>query len=240
MPMPILVGCLRTVSLLLGVGALVSLMGALSFPMLDSSLNMDFPKWVDNTDKVLPDLHLRGKITEWVVKEAGISVGTVHLAGIISDLWFREGEYLLALIILVFSIMFPLVKIVLTLYLSASGLFEKMNAEVAQRQKMTHMFLKLTSKWSMTDVFIVALTVVFFKAKGVHFMITPKKGFYFFMCAAFASSIAVQMLDMATERDLEKDNYSRVYESSDSSTEALRPRPGREEEKYPPDSNGVC
>lgn len=210
-----LTGCMRTVSLLLAIGALVSLMGALYFPMLDSSLNMNFPKWVDNLEVTFPATKVKEKITTWVVTEAGISVGKVHLIGVVGDLW-SEDEYLLSSIIFLFSIVFPLVKIFLTIVLSISKLVEKTDKHVEARQKGTHTFLKLSSKWSMTDVFIVALTVVFFKAKSIHFEIEPERGFYFFMCAAFGSSFAVQLLDCAADQEAQtpETGYSDIRDDS--------------------------
>ena len=54
--------------------------------------------------------------------------------------------------------------------------------------------LDSTAKWSMADVFIAAMVVVFFKAEGFQFEFIPRAGIYCFAAAAIGSSVAVHLL----------------------------------------------
>jgi uncharacterized paraquat-inducible protein A len=55
-------------------------------------------------------------------------------------------------------------------------------------------FLRITSKWSMTDVFLVALLITFFKADTFNFRFEAESGLYFFAAGALLSTITVQVL----------------------------------------------
>jgi uncharacterized paraquat-inducible protein A len=50
------------------------------------------------------------------------------------------------------------------------------------------------SKWSMADVFIVALIIVMFKAKGFNFKFTAEAGIYFYAISAILSSLAILLI----------------------------------------------
>ena len=67
---------------------------------------------------------------------------------------FNEGEYILFLIIFVFTILFPVVKIVLLFLIHYFRFWS-----LEKRKRFLH-YLSIVSKWSMLDVFIVALLVV--------------------------------------------------------------------------------
>ena len=98
----------------------------------------------------------------------------------IQSLW-QEHHYFLAVVILVFSIIFPLVKLM--------TLFMIWTAEMpqAQRQRILK-WVGALGKWSMLDVFVVAITIVI--AKIARFASAePRVGIYF-----FATSIALAIL----------------------------------------------
>ena len=46
----------------------------------------------------------------------------------------------------------------------------------------------------MTDVFVVALLILFFKAESIHLYMEAQIGVYLFACAAILSSIGAQKL----------------------------------------------
>ena len=46
----------------------------------------------------------------------------------------------------------------------------------------------------MTDVFVVALLILFFKAESIHLYMEAQIGVYFFACAALTSSLGAQRL----------------------------------------------
>jgi len=92
------------------------------------------------------------------------------LSGIIS-LW-DERHYFLSLIILLFSIIFPFLKL-----LMLSGIwFTKMFHD--QRQTYVK-WLSSLGKWSMLDVFVVAVTIVIAKISNFA-SAKPHIGLYFF------------------------------------------------------------
>jgi hypothetical protein len=119
----------------------------------------------------------------WIIEMAGLPVGEQYLTGIIRDL-FRSGELFLGILIFLFSIVFPFSKVGLSLVCSLSE---------AHRKKLLH-WLEWTSKWSMTDVFVVALVIVFFKANTFNFHFRAEVGAYAFALAAILSSQAVHLL----------------------------------------------
>jgi len=68
--------------------------------------------------------------------------------------FFTEGEILLGIIILVFTVIFPIFK-----YLELINRFTRLIPTNSKIQK----FLSYTDKWSMLDVFIVALLIMNYK-----------------------------------------------------------------------------
>ena len=119
----------------------------------------------------------------WVADRGGVPIGDQYLLGIIHRL-FESGDVLLGFMIVLFSICFPLLKIGSCLYLSL-----RPAAERSMR------FLRITSKWSMTDVFLVALLITFFKADTFNFRFEAESGLYFFAAGALLSTITVLVLE---------------------------------------------
>lgn len=125
----------------------------------------------------------RGCVKQWIAYKAGLPVGDRYLLGIVADLW-RTHEMILAVLIALFSIAFPLLKVGLCLALSG-GL----------RSERSLKWLVRVSKWSMTDVFIVAVVIAFFKAESFNFHFRAEAGVFFFAAGAILSSLAVMRLE---------------------------------------------
>jgi paraquat-inducible protein A len=106
---------------------------------------------------------------------------------------FKEGEYILFLIIFVFTILFPTVKILL---LSLIHYFRFWPQE--KREKLLH-YLSHVSKWSMLDVFIVALLVVIVRL-GIAGKVEVRWGLYVFAVSVILSTLATQRLNRITRR----------------------------------------
>lgn len=104
---------------------------------------------------------------------------------------FKEGEYILFLIIFLFTILFPVVKIAL---LALIHYFRVWPQE--KRKKLLHS-LSLVSKWSMLDVFIVALLVVAVRL-GITGKVDVRWGIYVFAVSVILSTIATQRLTHTT------------------------------------------
>jgi len=97
-------------------------------------------------------------------------------------LW-HAGEIFLFLILFVFTICFPFVKInsMLTLWL-----YPRLDGEHAQR--MYH-FVSDLGKWSMLDVFVMAILVLTVKSSGIA-SIQVGSGFFLFFASVMLTQLA--------------------------------------------------
>ena len=128
-------------------------------------------------------------VKSWIRYKAGIPVGVQTLSAVISRL-FVEGEWFLGCLLTLFSVCFPVLKVGLTLSL----VFMAGRPQLRQSMKK---WLDVSAKWSMTDVFIVALMIVFFKAESFNFHFRAEIGVYLFAAAAVLSSLAIMTLPSA-------------------------------------------
>ncbi len=131
----------------------------------------------------------RDCVKEWIAYKAGLPVGERYVLGVVQDLW-NAKEIALSILIALFSFAFPLVKVVMSLWLA-----------IGFRSKRSLRWLMHVSKWSMTDVFIVALLITFFKAESFNFQFKAEIGVYLFAVAAVVSSLAVMRLEQIARRD---------------------------------------
>lgn len=160
--------------------AALCLVGAFWLPFLHSEFTLDLPGWMPRP--------LGIRVREWLVLKGRIPVGDQYLWDVISRL-FVAREYLVGWAILMFSVVFPTLKIALCAALaSGSGLFAERS-----RQRLIH-GLAVVGKWSMADVFIVGMIIVFFKAQGFHFSFAARPGVYCYAAAAVLSSLAVSVV----------------------------------------------
>ncbi|MGB3081558.1 MAG: paraquat-inducible protein A [Candidatus Omnitrophota bacterium] len=113
-------------------------------------------------------------LEEMLVMKSTFSV----LTGI-ANLW-KDKQPVLAGIIVLFSVIFPITKLSVLLCIWGIRLTEK------QRKTIMH-WIEMLGKWSMLDVFVVAVTVVAVKF-GFMIHAEPRVGVY-----VFASSILVAM-----------------------------------------------
>ena len=116
-------------------------------------------------------------VTKLWVFENQISV----YSGLIT-LW-KERELFLFMILLVFTVVFPFVKIcsLLTLWLK--------NGLARDRIEQMYRFVAQLGKWSMLDVFIVAILVLTVKSGGLA-TIRIQDGFVLFFCSVMLTQIA--------------------------------------------------
>jgi paraquat-inducible protein A len=111
----------------------------------------------------------------------------------IVGLW-DAGDHLLALIIFFFSIVFPVAK------LTALWVIWAVRLDDRQRWDVLH-WLEILGKWSMLDVFIVAIMVVAAKLKSLT-TVDPQIGVFVFGLAIIASMLTTQHVARLTERTL--------------------------------------
>ncbi len=136
-------------------------------------------------------------VTQPVIKLTKLYVWTDEhsMASVIWAL-YRDGEYSLSLVILVFSILLPGLKLV---YLLAAAL-----ATVARLPDLARIVHQLDwiGRWSMLDVLVLALTIFYVKSSGIADGVTLP-GFYFFVASVFLTMIANSLLPLlaGTSRD---------------------------------------
>ena len=97
----------------------------------------------------------------------------------------ESGDYLLFAIILVFTIVFPLCKLIL-----AFLVWRRLDSTPDSGLRIALSRVEIFSKWSMLDVFVVALVVVIVKISLVS-DVTIHAGLYIFCAAVMLSMFAV-------------------------------------------------
>lgn len=110
--------------------------------------------------------------------------------GIIA-LW-KDGNYILSLVLFVFSILFPSAKL-----LGQTCLWF-IQFDDDERNRIVHA-MRVLGKWSMLDVFVVAILVVVTQIGGL-VDATPKLGIYIFGASIFLSMLATMLIERLASR----------------------------------------
>ncbi|NTS32064.1 paraquat-inducible protein A [Phyllobacterium sp. BT25] len=105
------------------------------------------------------------------------------LLDIIGSLW-RSGDWFLALTVLLFSVVLPVVKL---------GVAQMAAAQVPAASRALHRWVGLLSKWSMLDVLLVALVIFGAKTSGLATAIA-QPGLWFFTASAILSAVAAHLI----------------------------------------------
>lgn len=114
----------------------------------------------------------------------------------VGELW-AEGETFLALVIGAFSVLLPAVKLALALYLW-------FHAEAGSRRLHQALsLLELAGRWSMLDVFVIALLVVAIRTSLID-DVTVHPGIYVFTGAIVLSLVVVQRMAVLARRAVDK------------------------------------
>ena len=111
----------------------------------------------------------------------------------VRSLW-HEGEQLLAVVVFFFSMVFPIVKLI-----SLIGICF-VRVPDALRLRALH-WLGLLGKWSMLDVFVVAILIVLVKL-GPVIAIKPRPGVYYFAAAILCSMVTTVYVEWLARRDI--------------------------------------
>ena len=124
----------------------------------------------------------------WVENSFSLFSGTVQL--------FTEGQYFLFLIILLFSIVMPVGKLAL--------LFQFWHRDSSNRSQVERFmnWLSHYGKWSMLDVFVVALLVVIVKL-GVIATVEVHYGIYAYAMAGILIMITTVIINHIAQQELE-------------------------------------
>ena len=107
-------------------------------------------------------------------RESSLLFGTIEL--------ITHGDWFVGIIVLVFSIIFPFVKIVMLLELSLLGLLHR------RHKALTYRIMEYAGKWSMMDVMLLAFLVMLVKLGNlVEFNFGPA-------VVAFVACVAMSMI----------------------------------------------
>jgi paraquat-inducible protein A len=112
------------------------------------------------------------------------------LSGVIA--LFQEGQYFLFVVILGFSILLPLLKLVVLVKLL--NVNENNSAVLARYLHWMHLY----GKWSMLDVFVVAVMVVTVKL-GAFASVELRYGLYAFAAAVILTMVVTARVVMMTD-----------------------------------------
>lgn len=129
---------------------------------------------------------LNAALKAYAIERGGVQEGEHYLGRMILDL-FAGGEWLIGIAVVLFSVAFPIAKILGVLWVAAGAIPE------ARRTAVAHVIDRL-SKWSAGDVFLVALAIVFFKAKGFNYQFHAEWGVACYLLAFVASAVASALL----------------------------------------------
>ncbi len=118
---------------------------------------------------------------------------TYSVATFIIELW-KNNEWLLFALLLVFGIGVPVFKL--------DQMFRVWRCYDISGDKISKAFkrIDLVSKWSMGDVFVVAVTLVILKTSGVMANANVEPGLYFFAASALGSMVVSFYLKRSFER----------------------------------------
>jgi len=175
---------LNVIATLLVLMSALLLVSAFYYPFVNASFELTLPDWIPNWNGI----HQR--IQSWVVEKGGIIVGPRYLLDIIGEM-FRGGEVVLGLLVLGFSVIIPSAKIVMT-----AGLLINRKLSSSRRALLLKVLGSL-ARWSMGDVFVVALVIVLFKAEGFHYIFTADIGVYCYAGSTILASLAASAISLA-------------------------------------------
>ena len=110
----------------------------------------------------------------------------------------KSKEYFLFCILLVFTVIFPFIKILSLLTLSLkSGLTGKQVVRL-------YGFVSHLGKWSMLDVFVIAILVLLLKSGSVA-SIKIQDGFFLFFSSVMLTQLASLWIGLIAHRNVEAD-----------------------------------
>ncbi|WP_417454456.1 paraquat-inducible protein A [Kiloniella sp.] len=116
----------------------------------------------------------------------------ISISGAIDQL-ASSGEYLIAIVILFFSVIFPTVKILVANYIWRARSVGHKSVQRAVK------LIDLLGKWSMLDVFIVGMIVISAKSSGMA-NATSQPGMYYFGASVICSMLAVVLLKRSLDK----------------------------------------
>ena len=133
----------------------------------------------------IPEDHLNKCFKVWMHKSLGVPLGDSSLLKVILDL-FGKGDYLLGLMLSIFTLCFPLIKLGINFFMLLTP-----SKELALK---LHAPLEQLGRWSMADVFVVSMLVVIVKFDSLGLQIRVLEGLYYFAASTILSMLATWRL----------------------------------------------
>lgn len=134
---------------------------------------------------------IAGLTTDGLYLKQLLEEGTYSVLGTVDELW-SKGNVGLAIVIFLFSVVFPIIKLVAQFIMWFTPMTH------AFRHRVLH-WLGILGKWSMLDVFAAALLIVLIKAGGL-FKAEALGGIYLFGAAIFMSMVITMYIDWLATR----------------------------------------
>jgi hypothetical protein len=166
----------------------------------------DTPALVNNlVDMVVDNLDVSGSIDAFNK--------TRSILGTAEELYLNHHVFV-AILIIVFSVVVPLVKALLLLSLL-----------LPLRKAIKSVLLTISdvlSKWSMADVFVIAIFIAFLASNGirensglVNFDASLGRGFWFFLAYCLISILGTQLISAGMRKRLKSSNTETVDKTPD-------------------------
>jgi len=144
-------------------------------------LSVEFPSWVP------PGFRVR--FHEWVVEAAHLPVGDYSIWRIIGHL-FAHREYVVGSVIVVFAVILPVADLLLCALLTLPGAAA---VSVLRRRRLLRV-LGSTTKWSMGNVFLASLLIVFASAPGFYLTLEARPGLYCYAAGIILSLVLTEVV----------------------------------------------
>ena len=129
----------------------------------------------------------------WIESKFSLFAGTMQL--------FTDGQYMLFIILLLFSILLPAAKLIV--------LFRFWHSESSSSMQLKHFmnWLSHYGKWSMLDVFVVALLLVIVKL-GVLATVEVHYGIYMYAAAGLLIMLCTTVINSIAKKELELESQA--------------------------------
>jgi paraquat-inducible protein A len=121
--------------------------------------------------------------------------------------FLHSGSYLIAAVIFIASIIVPITKLLILIYLLMSVHLK--NGANKVKKKNLYQLTELIGKWSMVDVYVVAIMIALVHFGGLS-EIKAGQGANYFLLVVTLTMIAAMRFDVRLIWDIKEDNATRI------------------------------
>jgi paraquat-inducible protein A len=133
------------------------------------------------------------------------SLDGVHSDTILSGViyFFNSGSYFIALVIFIASIIVPITKMIILIYLLIS--IELKSTIRKNERRRLYVLTEIIGKWSMVDVYVVAMMIALVHFEGLT-VITTGSGAIFFLLVVVTTMLSAMRFDARLIWDIKEEN----------------------------------